>query len=568
MDTKVKERLNEDLVRAICNDIEKRIAEGRPAQAIDRMKQSAIEFDDEFIMEVFYCEHHALVSSKLPTNTQSWFHAFPKLRDRMERIVRLNDIFGESETGVAHEEKHAVLSEVQSLPIPEDSSERIGHYVLLEEIGRGAFGTIYKAKQVGLDRIVAVKLITHCFGNAMERVRLQAEASSIAALHHPNIVQIFEFGTDRGCDYLSMEFVEGGNLEQQLKTSRSMNEIATLLSKLADAVQAAHDQGIIHRDLKPSNILVDRQGNPKIADFGLAKRYGDAIDLKSHGVLSGTPSHMAPEQLMGQIDRVGPRTDVFGLGVILYQLVYQRLPFLATKASELSHQILHQSPKYVRLDHQYVPRDLQKICAKCLAKNPEDRYESARAFQLDLIRFLEHRPIEARQLGLFERAYFVIKRNPMVSGLVAAMVLMVFTFATWLSQKQNQIASWEKKALQSQAAVNVDLARAEEANKAFEQSMIRAGNGGTVDARRRGPGRFSGMSNVSRVTLENAVAYYEEFLSRSSKDPQVRIEAAHASIRVSVLYSQLGLWRQAEEGLNNANQMLQGLPLGETFSGK
>ena len=293
-----------------------------------------------------------------------------------------------------------------------------GDYELLEEIARGGMGVVYKARQVTLDRIVAVKMILsgHLASQA-DVNRFYAEAQAAATLDHPNIVPIFEVGRHQDQHYFSMGYVEGESLAQRLASGPlPPREAATVIRVAALAVHYAHERGVIHRDLKPANILIDREGHPRLTDFGLAKRPGGDRSLTATGEIVGTPSYMPPEQVTGSTQLIGPKTDVYSLGATLYALLTGRPPFQSASAVDTFQQVLAKEPMGVREFDATVPRDLETITLKCLEKAPSRRYESAQVLADELDRFLSGRPILARPVGRIERAWRWCKRNPVVAA--------------------------------------------------------------------------------------------------------------------------------------------------------
>jgi serine/threonine-protein kinase len=246
-------------------------------------------------------------------------------------------------------------------------------------LGRGGMGIVFRASHVRLKRRVALKmLLAGAYAAPHERARFQREAEAVAGLRHPNIVQVYDVGDSDGRPYFTMEYVEGGSLAHQLAGApQPARQAAQLVATLAAAVQAAHARGIVHRDLKPANVLLAEDGTPKVTDFGLARRQADGAGLTHTGEAVGTPSYMAPEQAQGRPDTVGPATDIYGLGAILYELMTGRPPFRAATAAETLQQVISQEPAPPSRLNAQVPRDLETICLKCLQKDPQRRYVAA-----------------------------------------------------------------------------------------------------------------------------------------------------------------------------------------------
>jgi len=298
-----------------------------------------------------------------------------------------------------------------------------GDYELLREIARGGMGVVYRARQMSLNRPVALKMIlAGQLAGEDEIKRFYMEAEAAANLDHPGIVPIYEIGEHEGQHFFSMGFVEGTSLAAKVAGGPlPPNEAAALTMKVAEAVQFAHEKGVIHRDLKPANVLLDAQGQPKVTDFGLAKKLQSDSGLTHTGQVMGTPSYMPPEQAEGK--NVGPSADVYALGAILYCLLTGRPPFQAATPMDTLIQVVGQDPVPVRQLNTTVPRDLETICLKCLEKEPRRRYASARALAEELNRFLSGEPIVARPVGAAERAVKWVRRRPVIAALSALVVV-------------------------------------------------------------------------------------------------------------------------------------------------
>ncbi len=382
-----------------------------------------------------------------------------------------------------------------SIPPEGAALPEVPGYEVEGELGRGGMGVVYRAWHLRLNRPVALKmLLAGAYARPAERERFLREAQAVAALHHPNIVPVYDAGEVDGRPYFTMELIEGGSLVQQIQgVPQPVRQAAALAATLADAVHAAHQSGIVHRDLKPANILLTGDGTPKVADFGLARRLEGDGGLTLSGAPMGTPSYMAPEQARGEKRAIGPATDVYALGAILYEMLTGRPPFRAESATATLQQVVADEPvPPARLNPQ-APRDLETICLKCLHKEPHRRYISAQALADDLRRFRRGEPITARPLGRLERVARWARRRPAAAVLLAGALLVataVLGGAGWL------IGRW----LLTARGVEADLREADrlqqqsalpEAGAALKQARSRLGDGGpfwlypAVEAARR-----------------------------------------------------------------------------------
>jgi WD40 repeat protein/serine/threonine protein kinase len=375
-------------------------------------------------------------------------------------------------------------------PLPDEpAAQRIAGYEILGELGRGGMGVVYKARQQGLDRVVALKMILHAdHAGKEDRARFEREAKALAGLRHEGIVGVYEVGEHQGKPFFSLEYVEGGSLDKHLAgTPLPPRQAARLVQQLAQAMQAAHEAGIIHRDLKPANVLLavaaglqpaDSAASqsagckpaatagwlPKITDFGLAKKQ-DEGGLSVSGAVMGTPSYMAPEQAAGKGKQIDARTDIYALGALLYECLTGRPPFKAATAMDTLLQVLSAEPVTVRSLQPSVPADLETICLKCLQKDPARRYASARELCDDLGRFLRQEPVLARPVGRLERGWRWCRRNPVVASLLAGIALVLASGAT-VSTVLGQVA-WRK----SREAQNKAEEAARETKRAQRETL-------------------------------------------------------------------------------------------------
>ena len=323
-----------------------------------------------------------------------------------------------------------VDSDATILPIRETQSQGtagarvhyFGDYELLSEIARGGMGVVYKARQVNLNRIVALKMILAGQLASEEDVqRFRTEAEAAANLDHPGIVPIYEIGQHEGQHFFSMGYVDGCSLADRVRNGPlPPKDAADLTKKIAEAIAFAHSRNVIHRDLKPANVLLDQNGEPKVTDFGLARKTDTDSGMTRTGAVMGTPSYMPPEQAAGKTSEVGPLSDVYSLGAMLYCLLTGRPPFQAANPIDTLMQVIEREPLALTVLNPLVPRDLETISLKCLQKDPAKRYESALELVADLERWQKGEPIKARAVSRTERVYRWIKRNKIVSGLLAA----------------------------------------------------------------------------------------------------------------------------------------------------
>jgi WD40 repeat protein/tRNA A-37 threonylcarbamoyl transferase component Bud32 len=342
---------------------------------------------------------------------------------------------------------HELAGEPSHPAKPTPLIESFGDYEILEQTGAGGMGVVFKARQIKLQRLVALKMVRQGqFATEVERQRFQAEAEAAAQLDHPNIVPIYEVGEHLGRPFFSMRLIEGGTLADRLDKraagaadgNDSQSRLVQLMIKVARAVHYAHQHGILHRDLKPANILLDGDFEPFVTDFGLARRMENEGDLTLSGAVIGTPGYMSPEQASGQVRKLTTAADVFGLGAILYHALTGRAPFRADSFAEAVRKVIEEDPPRPSKVNTGVDRDLETICLKCLEKTPEHRYASAEALADDLEHWQRHEVIHARPSTSVERVVKWARRRPTVAalvGLVAVSVLAGIAGITWQWRK-------------------------------------------------------------------------------------------------------------------------------------
>jgi serine/threonine protein kinase len=318
-----------------------------------------------------------------------------------------------------------VMVDAPDAPLAERPSNDFGKFELLHELGHGGMGIVYKARQKDLNRIVALKMILRSQLNSAEVVRrFHAEARTAAGLHHPNITAVYEAGQIHGQPYIAMQYVCGPSLANRLRHGPLPPETAArIVAAVARAVDYLHQHGIVHRDLKPGNILLDEQGQPYVTDFGLAKLLEGGTHKTTSGAILGTPSYMAPEQAAGQSGQVGPLSDVYSIGAILYECLTGRPPFAAATQLETIVQVLENEPIPPRELNPNIPRQLESICLRCMEKAPQRRYPSAAALADNLEHFLNGEQVEGLTPGLLPRLGRWARREPALVSRLAALAV-------------------------------------------------------------------------------------------------------------------------------------------------
>lgn len=352
----------------------------------------------------------------------------------------------------------------------------LGDYCLLEELGRGGMGVVFKARQCSLNRIVAVKMLAPGVEPSPEFVeRLHSEATSAACLHHPRIVAVHEMGVCDKQHYFAMDFIDGQSLAE-LAGSRPLpaRQAARYVRQISEAVHYAHERGILHRDLKPSNILVDAEDEPHVTDFGLARRLESSAQMTLTGQVLGSPPYMAPEQVQGSGGKLTRATDVYALGAMLYHLLTGRPPFLASEVAQMLHLVLTREPVSPRVINPSVPRDLETICLKCLEKAPARRYATAEKLAEELDRFLTSKPLIARPPGVLDRLLKAFRRNKL-AFIAGALVFTSLIVGVVVSSWQAGVATQARNvALQAQAEKEQEARNAQEQRRLAERRLYAA----------------------------------------------------------------------------------------------
>ncbi len=436
---------------------------------------------------------------------------------------------------------------------------QLGDYDLLGEIGHGGMGVVFRARQRSLDRIVAVKLMRTVDAGEEERKRFTREAQAVARLQHPNIVQIYEVGESGGQPFFSLEFVEGESLARRLNgTPLAARQAAALIEVLARAIHYAHGKGIIHRDLKPSNVLLAgpletamEQCTVKVTDFGLAKRLDSCGDTGSGSVL-GTPSYMAPEQAEAKTGAIDRRTDVYGLGAILYEMLCGRPPFRAESPLHTLAQVLQADPARPRLLNPAVPRDLENVCLQCLHKERHRRYPTALALAEDLDRFLHGQPVRARPVGPVERTTRWCLRKPVIAALGALLILAV------AGGLLTSLLLWRQSAgSEARAAVNL---HAEEAARQETDDALSMILQIVADNRRLSETLSVDFPNANSIQINlllNAEACCSHLLEKRRQDQKLQVVSSSLLTWLGVRYSNDGCKAESLLMFEKATRVLE-----------
>lgn len=438
-----------------------------------------------------------------------------------------------------------------------------GDYELLAEIARGGMGVVFKARQTRLNRTVAVKMILAGeFADREDVRRFMSEAEAAAGLDHPGIVPVYESGEIDGQHFFSMGYVNGRSLAAVLAAGPlPPRRTAELLAQVADAVDYAHRQGVIHRDLKPGNILLDQDEHPRVTDFGLAKRITGNCGLTQTGQALGTPSYMPPEQASGKLAVIGPASDVYALGAVLYAMLTGRPPFQAANPLDTLLQVLEEEPVAPRQLNADVPRDLETIALKCLQKEPHKRYVTAGELADELRRYLHGEPIHARPVSRSERAWRWCRRNPLVAGLASAAAFFLLAGAGVSTYFAFEAEHRAFDAQQSAAAALAANAR-EQAQRLAEtkaKNDARAAIDRYVDTvAEHELLKDERFQPLRKKLLSDALAYYQKFIA-SHEQADDRGELAKALQRYAFISAHTGSTDDARIAFSQAAKMYQEL---------
>jgi eukaryotic-like serine/threonine-protein kinase len=480
----------------------------------------AVAANTELAVDVIYDEYLAREQSGERPALAEYQQRFPAFAGVLTEQIQLHDALDSIDTDPQLEPDDRRESESQgNSPTTETS------YEILEQIGTGGMGVVYKARQAGLNRFVALKMVRAIDAdNPVALARFGSEARVVAALHHPNIVQVHDYGQNEGLPYIAMELIEGGSLADRLNgTPWPARTAAALLIKLASAIQFAHDRHVVHRDLKPANVLVVAESGGievKITDFGLAKFHVDesAASTRSFAFL-GTPSYMAPEQASGPPRDIGPAADIYSLGAILYELLTGMPPYRGESPMETLRLVLTRDPVALKSLAPQVSRDLATICDKCLQRDPKRRYPSAAELCSDLTRYLEGKPIHARPVSKAEHAWRWCRRNPYLAGALSAVGMLLIGIAA--------VSIWYSTQLRGELAKTRIAKEAEhEANQSARQRLWDLY---LSDASGRNASHNVGQRFAALQSIDKAIALLDTLGRTDERELQLR-NAVLASI--------------------------------------
>ncbi len=464
--------------------------------------------------------------------------------DALDRLTDDPDLAHWIEAGLGDRGRPALRAAISGVgPDGGGRPRALGGYEIEAEVGRGGMGVVYRARDRALDRVVALKVLRPDLDDDRARRRFVREVRAAAAVEHDHIVRVY--ATSDPAEeplFFAMEFVGGPSLSRRIRAEGRLapREAAELVAQAADGLAAAHAAGLVHRDVKPDNILIDAAtGRAKVGDFGLARLAADPSDLTRSGVVAGTPAYLSPEQARGDA-HTGAPVDVYGLGVTLYECLTGEVPFLGAPHMVVQ-QILHDDPRPPRRLNDAIPRDLETICLKAMAREPHRRYASAGALAADLRRWLAGEPIRARAVGPIERGWRLARRRPLSASLAAALAIALVAGTT------TSVVLWRRAEANLRAAGR-DYRRARDA---VDKLYVKLYTNGLLNQ--------PALQAVRTEIARDAVAYYREFLRDHGDDPALRADAARASYASGKLMYDTGDRREALDSLRQAEPLLEEL---------
>ena len=504
--------------------------------------------DDLILLELIRTEY-TFRADRDSVNVSSYTDRFPHLAHQIEAMFRLElDRETNRETSpqipacsVCHGK---IPATTQCLCETCGNSFQVGRYQLLERVGEGGFGFVYRAYDPKLDRQVAVKVPRSSRCLIPEEVeRFLRESRNSAQLDHSGIVRVFDTGRQGGTPYIVSEFVEGESLAQLAKGELEFEQAATWVKDIAKAIGHAHDRGVIHRDLKPSNIVVcddGHRGSPRVMDFGLARREQTDIHVTLEGQVVGTPAYMSPEQARGDAGMVGPQSDVYSLGVILFQLLCGEVPFRGN-VQKLVQQVIHDDPPTPSRFRNRIPRDLETICMKAIQREPSARYGSANALSEDLSRWLRSEPVTARRIGIAGHAWRWCRRKPVIATLLLSLAISLIAGVSgiWVQWRAAEAARVASEADLNDALESVDRVLGHLGNDALDD--------------------IPQAKQLRAEVLNDALEFFDRFRQRKPDDPRLIMHVARAHFEVGRIQNALGKKEIARDAFQSAIEVFESL---------
>ncbi len=536
------------LAELVCIDLEHRLRSGEETRVEHYTAEFPVLAEDDLILLELIRTEWAFRRDAGPADLAPYLQRFPSLAAQLQLMFRLE--FTGSQP--VHFQGHQRAWRCAACEAPVDGRAAgattcaqcgqpiaIGRYQLLQRVGEGAFGYVYRARDPKLDRVVAIKLPrSGQFLMPEESERFLRESRHAAQLDHPGIVRVFDAGRHEETPYIVSEFVDGQTLQELLAREEfDFREAAQAVLQISLAVAHAHERGVVHRDLKPSNVMISTTSTGarvfRVMDFGLARRSQSDVSVTIEGQAVGTPAYMSPEQARGDMAHVGPASDTYCLGVILFQLLCGELPFRGN-VQELLQQVIHDDPPPPSRFRGRIPRDLETICLKAISREPRGRYGSVAAMAADLRRWLDGKPVDARRVGVAGRTWRWCKRRPAVASLLLVLALSITVGVAGITSQ------W-RVAEAARLASEADLA---DALESVDRVLGHLGSDTLVD--------IPQAKRLRADVLNDALEFFERFRTRNPNDPRIAMQVARAHLQVGRIQAALGNTEKADQACRQA----------------